>query len=525
MQSETNYKQKSTLIQGHSDDSVQSNDSDSSPCFGELEALFANFDDTNASDEEEHDTLADHNQAEYQTTCNVLPRTDSFGDKQSVKTLSIRQDLKLNQRVIDDDCIREGLSETERESATGAVIWNAGVVLGKFIQWQCHLNQDFRRFVAGSNCIELGAGTGLCALLAAASGANVVASDRDEMLPLIQENVLRNSHITELNKRVRVCKYNWGKDLDSLLELDTHSHNFFPPYDIIFAADCVYDFNGIDPLQEAVRHLAHSEESGKHTLLLLAYDHAIGHKEVYKDFFRAAKRRGIDFHQIDFHAQNPQTSMKSVRMYQALLNNSSPMNQEACGKILHGTVHEQPPLPFQWMVCSTTNHILEEPHTKIKCDDSNEMTELRRENEFLRIENQSLSVRVRELEDALSNKVSTMSHSNNLTSLMLPKKVKAKSQLSSEHESLVDIELWKLRGAQTHNSATRVMELQRLIILNGIRPRSQIELIEKYLRGNGFDVDMSLQMLKKEELAERHENFHASTMLSTEKALNVRCFI
>jgi predicted nicotinamide N-methyase len=144
----------------------------------------------------------------------------------------------------------ESLSSTERVSVTGAVTWNGGVSLGHFVAvtsgWGSHLA------AGGHTFVELGAGTGVCGLMAAAAGADVTATDRDEILPVLRRNVDANLEaVAAAGGRVETREYSWG----------VTSPDGFPggrTFDVVLAADCVYDMEGIGPLLAALRDLSHA---------------------------------------------------------------------------------------------------------------------------------------------------------------------------------------------------------------------------------------------------------------------------
>lgn len=114
-----------------------------------------------------------------------------------VRDISISGDRKLTIHELEDPC----------DSATGRVLtgswlWDASLVLS---QWLAARADDVR----GKSVIELGAGTGLPGLTAAALGAaRVVLTDVEALLPGLQRNV----EVNELGERVEVRELVWGSE-------------------------------------------------------------------------------------------------------------------------------------------------------------------------------------------------------------------------------------------------------------------------------------------------------------------------
>jgi predicted nicotinamide N-methyase len=88
--------------------------------------------------------------------------------------------------------------------------------------------------VAGLRVVELGCGLGLPALVAAARGAEVTASDwAEDAVALLRENAARNG-----------------------LALRAEVRDWRARFDILLAADVLYERRNVEPLLERVRELA-----------------------------------------------------------------------------------------------------------------------------------------------------------------------------------------------------------------------------------------------------------------------------
>ncbi|KAG1715978.1 hypothetical protein ID866_1202 [Astraeus odoratus] len=102
----------------------------------------------------------------------------------------------------------------------GGIAWPAGEVLSNYIALRGE------RYCRGRTVLELGSGTGLVGLVAAALGGHVWITDQAPLLGIMRDNVVLNS----LQSLVTVTELNWGEQIPSEI----------PSPDIILAADCVY---------------------------------------------------------------------------------------------------------------------------------------------------------------------------------------------------------------------------------------------------------------------------------------------
>ena len=91
------------------------------------------------------------------------------------------------------ECEQHGSNSAGFVFGTSSVIWPIAMVLGR------HLCRN-RALVRGKRCVELGSGTGMCGLVAAAVGAaRVLLTDTAEALPILRRNAADRADVAELS--------------------------------------------------------------------------------------------------------------------------------------------------------------------------------------------------------------------------------------------------------------------------------------------------------------------------------------
>lgn len=134
--------------------------------------------------------------------------------------------------------IAEGNADT---IDSGARIWDSGRALSKWMTTHLQERQP-------TTILELGAGTGIVGLAAAAFGdsTNVVLTDQPHMIPLLEENIDRNG----LQSKARAVPLEWGTDRDEVAKV--LSEDSMPVFDIVCGSDILYSPDNFSLLLETL---------------------------------------------------------------------------------------------------------------------------------------------------------------------------------------------------------------------------------------------------------------------------------
>ncbi|KAF5934341.1 hypothetical protein HYC85_030512 [Camellia sinensis] len=101
-------------------------------------------------------------------------------------------------------------SYTGTPGVTGSVLWDSGVVLGKFLE---HAVESGMMLLQGKKVVELGSGCGLVGCIAALLGAEVILTDLPDRLRLLRKNVGTNLY-GNVRGSAAVSQFVWGEEPD-----------------------------------------------------------------------------------------------------------------------------------------------------------------------------------------------------------------------------------------------------------------------------------------------------------------------
>jgi predicted nicotinamide N-methyase len=132
-------------------------------------------------------------------------------------------------------------AQQDYTNSTGLSLWGGSEAL-------CHYLIEHPDLIVGKSVLELGAGVGLCGIVAHHLGASqVILTDGDaQVLTKLRHNVKRN--IRNDNNTTSCPQLIWGRNLDYLVQA-------YGQQDVILGSDLVYMTQSLEPLWQTVDKL------------------------------------------------------------------------------------------------------------------------------------------------------------------------------------------------------------------------------------------------------------------------------
>jgi predicted nicotinamide N-methyase len=166
--------------------------------------------------------------------------------------------------------------------STGLTLWDGSKNL-------CNYLCKNAGYVNGKNVLELGAGLGVCGILAHKLGAKkVVLTDGDSAtLSNMRLNIAANYQKEKDGEESVVCKQlRWGRNIEKFRE------NCGVNFDTIMGGDIIYAQVGLQPLFQTVSELLSKEP---HAVFLQSYINRNG--VTMEEAFKVANSHGLKWHE------------------------------------------------------------------------------------------------------------------------------------------------------------------------------------------------------------------------------------
>ncbi|XP_016488404.1 uncharacterized protein LOC107808401 isoform X1 [Nicotiana tabacum] len=178
---------------------------------------------------------------------------------------------------------------------TGSVMWDSGVVLGKFLE---HAVEAGRIHLQGKKVVELGSGCGLVGCIAALLGAQVILTDLPDRLRLLKKNVEANLY-GDVRGSATVTELTWGDELD---------HGIKDPLpDYVLGSDVIYSEGAVMDLLATLLDL-----SGTQTTVILAGELR---NDAILEYFLQAAAEDFTIGRVDQSQWHPDCCSPRVVIY------------------------------------------------------------------------------------------------------------------------------------------------------------------------------------------------------------------
>lgn len=267
-----------------------------------------------------------------------------------------------NETHLQQQQLRDSVSEDDCEFGTGATVWPGSIVLLKYLEKMAHDPQQVN-VLEGKQVADLGSGTAITSIASALLGASeVVCTDGcDPVVNLARRNIHdaisllgageelvpesidktgeTNQHCNFRGCKMSAQRYRWGEGMlagESLLDTLSDDHNDIlhanqqtdaidnkmqsegKHFDIILGADCIVPkLYPIEPLVDALDEL-----SADGTVSYLSYEQRhYEHFDPAVEFRRLAKLRNLDVEIVPDHEMHPMYPANDIQIWKVTRNN------------------------------------------------------------------------------------------------------------------------------------------------------------------------------------------------------------
>lgn len=171
----------------------------------------------------------------------------------------------------------------EGELGPGGALWAAGASLATLVSREEAL---LGGGMSKPSILELGSGTGAAGLAFAATGAKVLLTDRQSVLPLLRLNVDLNKDLLSLvGGSADIGEFDWLSPPEEILR----QH-----FDLVIGADLVYSFAAVDPFMAAITALLQEERDGRRVSGQMLYAHFPRFPKLDEAMHTALSSRGFE---------------------------------------------------------------------------------------------------------------------------------------------------------------------------------------------------------------------------------------
>ncbi|KAD4178242.1 hypothetical protein R6Q59_021804 [Mikania micrantha] len=191
--------------------------------------------------------------------------------------------------------ISQSPSSLGAPGVTGSVMWDSGIVLGKFLE---NAVETGLLVLQGKKVVEVGAGCGLVGCIAALLGSQVILTDMPDRLRLLKKNIEDNLY-GDVRGCATVNELIWGDRPDPELVK--------PVPDFVIGSDVIYSEEAVTDLLETLVDL-----SGSGTTIILAGELR---NDAVLEYFMEAAMDDFIIGRVDQTGWHPDYRSPRVAMY------------------------------------------------------------------------------------------------------------------------------------------------------------------------------------------------------------------
>ncbi|KAJ8767751.1 hypothetical protein K2173_020691 [Erythroxylum novogranatense] len=192
--------------------------------------------------------------------------------------------------------ILQSPSSLSTPGVTGSVMWDSGVVLGKFLE---HAVDSRVLSLQGKKVVELGSGCGLVGCISALLGAQVLLTDLPDRLRLLKKNIETNLRQVNLRGYAVAKELIWGDN--------PHQDLIEPLPDYVLGSDVIYSEAAVGDLLDTLMQLC-----GTQTTIFLAGELR---NDTILEYFLDAAMRDFVIGRVEQTAWHPDYRSNRVVLY------------------------------------------------------------------------------------------------------------------------------------------------------------------------------------------------------------------
>ncbi|KAL4567747.1 hypothetical protein LXL04_023340 [Taraxacum kok-saghyz] len=191
--------------------------------------------------------------------------------------------------------ISQSPSSLGTPGVTGSVMWDSGIVLGKFLE---NAVETGLLVLQGKKVVEVGAGCGLVGCIAALLGSQVILTDMPDRLRLLKKNIEDNLY-GDVRGHATVTELTWGDHPDPQL--------LQPLPDFVIGSDVIYSEEAVTDLLDTLLEL-----SGPETTIILAGELR---NDAILEYFMEVAMEDFMIGRVDQGGWHPDYCSPRVAMY------------------------------------------------------------------------------------------------------------------------------------------------------------------------------------------------------------------